>query len=221
MRRFLFALLLLVAGCEPAGQSPPSTFASSEAEYKIAIVVDVTSSFDDMADKAYQFTLAVIERYMRDRLGSNDKIIIARISANERPLLWEGTSRALQEQFTPENFRSLLLNGRDPNGSPVHLATCNTVEYLMDDPQIASGTARSALFILSDMEDNFPKTDEMKERILTDLRDYGKLGGRVGIYYCAQEKQRQWKTALSQAGIPDFRVECGIVSKPDLPNFWQ
>jgi hypothetical protein len=222
--RYVIAIFVVIffAGCEQNPEKSPETFAPDESKYKLVLLVDMTQSFSKlMADnaKAYQFLLDVIDAYFRDRIGSPDQIIVAEISVVEPFVIWQGTPFELREEFDPQKFAALLRDHSDPDGSPVHLATAKTLEFLMADPNVAAGKTKPIFFVLSDMDDNFERTPELKERILRDLTAYGKLDGVFGIYYCDPDLVVPWKKALDDAGIKNNRVESGAHSKPDLPSF--
>ena len=110
---WIVAVILCATGCEKRRESSHTTFAhDGNAEYVLGVVIDLSGSFSDlMAEKgqAHAFLLQVIDAYFRDRIGSQDKLIIAQISGNERALLWEGKPLQLRRDFpTPESFRNML-----------------------------------------------------------------------------------------------------------------
>jgi hypothetical protein len=93
------------------------------------------------------------------------------------------------------------------------------VEYLMSDPSVAGKQATSALFILSDMEDNWPEPRETAKRAVAALTAYGKCGGSVGMYYVDPDYVSWWRRQLQGCGLRSWWVESGIVGKPTLPDF--
>lgn len=220
---FCCLLLSVVCGCAPRRQVEATPLRNDESEYVLAILLDLSGSFAHlMAEdgKAYDFALIVMDRYFRDRIGTNDKMIIAQVSGTDRALLWEGTPLDLRREFpSADAFRDFLLSKADPGGSLVHEGLARTVEYVTSDPQVASGKAKSAIFVLSDMLDNGPDGRESQERAARALAAYSQKGGVVGLYYVDQSLVAQWRQILRDAKIPDYCVECEIVGKPPLPSF--
>lgn len=220
----LLALVVGAAGCGKRRESSESTFGNeAESEYVLTVVVDLSGSFSElMAEegRAYEFLLQVIDRYFRDRIGLNDKLIIAQISANERALLWEGTPTQLRRDFaTPEAFRDMLRAKADPRASRVHDALCSAIDYVTGDPAVSGGRAKSAIFVLSDMVEYSADPDASEQRMVRALRNYGKCGGVFGVYYCDQLAVHDWQQRLKEAGIREFHVESEIVGNPSLPSF--
>jgi hypothetical protein len=222
MRTYFIITVLFLAGCEPTGEARHGIIASEESRFKFALVIDMTGSFAEfMADqgKAHQVLLEVVDRYFRDTIGSHDRIIIAQISAKQPALIWDGTPLELRQQFDPQKFAAFLRGHSDPNASPVHEALAETLEYLMADPAVATGKTKPIVLVLSDMQDTSPTTTELKERLLRDLRNFGKLDGTFAIYFCDQQLASRWKKGLADAGVKHLLVESGIVTTPSLPSF--
>lgn len=221
----LLAVTVCVAGCEKRRDSmnPVAFNDDHDAEHVLSVVVDLSGSFEDlMAEqgKAHAFLLQVIDRYFRDRLGTNDRVIVAQISATERALLWEGTPVQLRREFpTPEAFRDMLRAKANPMGSRVNDAVSSTIEHVMTVPGVASGRTKSAIFVLSDMLENSPNPQESEQRLDSALATYGRRGGVFGIYYCDQLVLPAWRQRLADAGFREFHVESEIVGTPTLPSF--
>jgi hypothetical protein len=221
-------ILKLIGVCVATALSAPvafgqrGIFAPSESKYVIAQVVDMSGSFaEKMADKgqAFQFTTGMIDRYFRARVGTPDRLIIGQISGGEA-LVWEGLPLQLRRQYTPETFGRFLRANSDPNGgSPVYDSVAQAIEYILDDPAIKSGQAKSAVLICSDMLENSPGAAEAEKRLTKALTAYGRIGGVVGIYYCNQRLVAEWRKRLRDAGIREFKVESAIVGKPTFPSF--
>jgi hypothetical protein len=212
----------LAAGCEKRHEAVDSTFGQIESDYVLTIVVDLSGSFvQKMAEdgKAYDFTLRVVDRYFRDRIGTNDRILIAQISGADQALLWEGTPVDLRHEFpSAPAFRSFLQSHAIQSGSLVHAAMTSALQHVMTDHRVARGQTKSALFVLSDMMDN--GGDAESERLLMqELTDYGRCGGVVGLYYVDHPLVAVWKRRLNDAHIKHFCVESEIVAKPPLPSF--
>jgi hypothetical protein len=172
------------------------------------------------AGKAHRFLLLLVERFFRDRIGSNDKIVIAQVSGAEKSLLWDGSPRALRQEFpNAEAFRDFLLAGSNPAGSRVHDGIADTVDYIMDYPGVANGQTKSALFVMSDMDDNFPEAEASKARLLRSLAVYSSRGGVVGFYWVNQTLVSVWRKGLAEAGFGRAVVESEIAAEPLIPTF--
>jgi hypothetical protein len=224
-----FGVLCLagLAGCEKRSESaaPSLTTQQDESEFVLAVVLDLSGSFThQMANegKAYEFALAVLDRYFRHRNGLNDKLILAQISGTHRSLLWQGSPLQLRQQFpTADSFREFLLQKADPGGSLVHEGLANVVNYVSADSRVTSGQAKSAIFCLSDCYDTAPDPTAGEQKLMQALGNYARTGGAIGLYYVDQTLQTAWQQKLQAAGFGDFVVECEIVGRPTLPDFDQ
>jgi hypothetical protein len=215
-------LLLLISGCHPRLDISESIITPHEGEYLVSILIDLSGSFSEMMatdGHAYDFLLQILDRYFRDRIGTNDQIVISQISGGtNRSLLWQGTPVELRQRFpTADAFRVFLLSKADAAVSRVYDALSQTVEYTMSDSNVVSGKAKSAVFCLTDMLDT--SVDQSKERAVKALNDYGRMGGVVGIYFCEQGQVAEWRQILTDAGIRNSCVEPEFVGHPKLPSF--
>lgn len=234
--RFVLWLMVVLAGCTPRQQVEQRTFEKSDSEYVIAVIVDMSGSFSGkMANDgvAYRFCLGLIDRYFKDRIATNDRLVISQISSNTQALLFEGRPLDLRKQFpTPAKFREFLADGNS-GGSPIHDAITQTVRYLLDDEAVASGRAKTALFVLSDMDDTSGVTvtqvggkvqytetpNDSEERAVEVLTEFGQANGIVGLYYVGPGFISRWNDNLRKASVKDFRVQSSIVARPQLPSF--
>jgi hypothetical protein len=214
--------ILLGCGCDKRRQAPTTFAVRDESQYVLIILLDLSGSFHQQmteGGQAHRFSMQVIDHYFRERIGTNDKLIIAQISGEERALLWEGTPLQLQKDFPSSTaFGEFLRSKANPDASLVYEAIIHTIDYVLSDPSVSSGNAKSAIFVLSDMSDNGSKP-ESKQRALQALAAYGESGGVVGLYYVDQLLVPEWRTILRDAGIPEICVESDIVGRPNLPNF--
>ena len=219
----VLACLLILVGCSRRPEGVEPVLIEDDSEFVLTILLDLSGSFESlMADdgKAYEFALQVLDRYFRDQLGTNSKIIIAQISNTDRSLLWQGTPRELRQQFpTAKAFRDFLRGKYDPNGSRVYDAVAQTVNYVLNDPNVSSGKSKSAMFVLSDMLDSTSDSEQSKQRALQALADYGQRGGTLGLYYVDQLLVEEWRQHARDAGIRQCCVQADIVGRPQLPNF--
>lgn len=220
----LILLSFSQSGCEKSNRTfRPVTAQHDDSEFLLALVVDLSSSFKQkMAEEgaAYDFTLAVLEKYFRTRSSQKDKLILAQISGTQESLLWEGSPLELRRRFpSAETFRDFLLQNADPNGSEVNAGVANVVDYVAARPRVRSGQTRSAVFVLSDLEDTALDPFEGEQRLMQSLAGFAQSGGAVGLYYVNQTLVADWQQKLQAAGFNDYCVECEIVGQPALPDF--
>lgn len=226
-----FSLLLVAAmiavvtpGCGKRREhTEPQVFGDKEREYVLTIVLDMSGSFTNLMaydGKAYQFAVAVVDRYFRDRIGSQDILIIAQVSGTDRSLLWEGRPSELRKEFpSPEKFRDFLLENADSSASLIHEGMVQSIRYMMNDDCVKTGKAKSAMFVLSDMLDTQDKGGDVNPELAQALADFGGCGGMMAVYYCDSRLVPVWQQRLSDAGINHYRVESEIVRTPVLPSF--
>lgn len=210
------ALACLTCACTPRIETASRLLERQEHEYVVTILLDMSGSFMDLMCEqgaAYAFAMQVIQRYFHDRIGSQDRLVIAQISGIDQALLWEGSPHELRRQFpTARDFAAYLRSKSNPGGSAVHKAIHDSVEYVLD-----KDTGHSAVFVLSDMIDTGPK--DGRQQALQMLEKFARKKGVVALYYVAPELVSEWKADLAKAGFDEFRVESAIVQRPTLPNF--
>ncbi len=214
------ATLLALGGCARR-QSETTMLAQEECERVITVLLDMSGSFVErmtVDGVAYSFCMDVINQYFAEGIGSEDKLIIAQISANPDPLLWEGKPLDLRQMFdSAGSFRDFLLSKSSPLGSPVYLAMARALEYVTSDPAFANGKTKSAVLVLSDMEDNGPP--ESSKEAKRALLKYAKQGGVIGLYFVSQGLVSQWRQELQSDGFHDSIVKSEILGRPPFPNF--
>ncbi len=224
----LIALMIALTqpGCEGRrGPGDRSPLPQEDAEFLLAIVLDLSGSFHETMQKGgkgYRFVLGLTEKFFKDRIGSNDRVVIVQLSGTVKSLLWDGTPKQLKKEFkTAEAFNDFLRSKADPGGSRVHDTIADTLDYVLDDPGVAEGKTRPAVFVLSDMEDNFGDPEGSKQRVIDSLRRYGKQGGVIGLYWVSTFLVPEWRKNFRDAGIRSGRwvVIPDITSDPQLPEF--
>lgn len=224
--RCLIVLLVCLSGlaCEARRQREVSPLPTAHREYLVAVVLDLSGSYQRLMldeGKAWHFFNAVINRFFQDRAGSDDRIVIAQISATPKALLWEGTPMNLRRDFpNAAAFKDYLSKHSHPAGSRVHDSIADMVEYVNDYPGVKEGKTRTAVFVLSDMDNNIGG-EESKKRLLSSLDTYAKRNGTVGMYWVEGRLLGEWKRHLQTCGFKSSVVESDIVSQPTLPSFDQ
>lgn len=214
----MLAVLLLV-GCEARQAEKPAPVFNQQTDYMIVAVVDVTGSYLEILEqKGFPLLLATCDKFFSDRVGNNDRLVIARVSGSTRSLLWDGPPMALRESFpTAKAFREFLeKNGG--GGSRVNESVTEAVKYVMDFPGVAQ--EKTCVMVLSDMDDNFPNSDKTRADMLQTISDYAKKGGSMGFYFVAQFEVNELRAGLGKCGFkhPPI-VESEIVVSPQLPTF--
>jgi hypothetical protein len=214
----------LTVGCTKLDPSEQTVFDRPETEQIIVIAMDLSGSFADLMTKdglAYRFVLATVDRYLRENSGGDGRLVIAQLSATGNPLLWEGKPSDLRRHFgSADSFREFLLSKSDPRGSRINEGVANALDYTINHASVRSNGAKPALFVLSDMMDNDPAGADHMKRVNELLGDFADVGGVIGLYYVNQSMLIDWRTRIESSGVRDSRIECGIVSNPDLPVFF-
>lgn len=224
MKRTISILfVLLLAGCTPRAPvaRDQAVVLHEPRGCVITILLDMSGSFEEkMIDqgKAYEFCLATIDAYFRDRIGEKDELIIAQISGADRALLWQGTPMQLRMDFaSPTDLSTFLRSKANSGQSNVFDNMAKSIEYLSSDPDVVSGKAKSAVLVLSDMLDNDPNQYAARERLKRALAEYGKRDGIVGCYFVDQTVVPSCRTFIADTGIRNFIVQAEIVGNPQLP----
>jgi hypothetical protein len=88
----------------------------------------------------------------------------------------------------------------------------------MDFPGVATGKTKTALFVLSDLEDNFPDSDKTRGNVMQSLATYTRMGGIAGFYYVSMQYLSLWRKEIRDAKIRNVVLEPEI-SDPKLPTF--
>jgi hypothetical protein len=229
--RFLFLLpvlltvALVLGGCTKHDDKDNQQIAlgREDAEYMVLIAVDMSGSFADLMTrdgKGYEFTMRVADRYFRNSIGSNNRLIIAQLSATDRALLWDGTPVQLRQDFPSANeFRQFLLKKSHPAGSRIYDGIADAFDYVLSDPSVASGKTRTAVFVLSDFDDNFPNPEKSEKRVADSLKAFAKTNGVVGFYFLEHPRVPMWRDHLRKSGIKQWVCDSEIVAYPPLPSF--
>lgn len=231
---FVFVTLQLV-GCSPRRDitgdprravkpTGNAVLGEREEENIVLLAVDASPSFQKrIADGGSQFAMRVVEKFFRDRAGSQDKLVIARLSGDgERALAWEGTALQLRMQHpTPSSFRDFLMGKADSKEAQIHKGLRHAVQYILSDPRIANGRAKVAVIVLSSMIDHTEADLDNREAgyLRHELNQIGWRGGAVGFYGVDQSRLLYWRRELADLGVKNFRVESEIVGDPPIPSF--
>jgi hypothetical protein len=197
-------------------------FPEDDSEYVVAVLMDLSDSFEPlMSDEgeAYQFLLSLTDRYFRQRIGTNDQLILSQISDSpERTLIWQGSPMELRQRFPdPQSFSAFLRSRAKPQKSRLHDSIVQTVDYMIAQPSVAEGKAATALFVLSDMMDSSPRAAESRARAVASLRTLVDSRGTFGCYFVNQSVFPIWLRELKAAGI-DFSVSPDF-KRPPMPTF--
>lgn len=222
--RICVAMLVFTVGCERRDMTETRMVDgySGQPEFVTVLMLDLSGSVEEVMHEggaAYHFAMQIADGMFRRSIGTDNRIIICQLSGNETPLLWDGKPMELRKDFpTPEDFYEFLRDKAEPSSSRIHAGMLAALEYVLGDPSICNGKTRSALFVLSDMIDNWDDRDDIRERVEEALVEYAAQNGIVGIYYCNQNFVQPWRQILADAGFHDYRVESEIVRRPVIPS---
>src|SRR3977135_2558670 len=98
-RLVIIACAVMFAGCQQRVERE-SVFEPDDGGFVLTVVLDMSSSFRELLDdKAWGFLCQLIDRYFEERIGHNDKLILAQLSNSNRALLWKGTPLELRQEF--------------------------------------------------------------------------------------------------------------------------
>jgi len=219
-------ILASQGSCERACMDEVPPFVAPKYDYVLAIVLDTSGSFarnmQSGRARAYRFFMRATDDFFRDRMGSDDRIVIAQLSAEQKTLLWEGQPLSLKRRFPDsEAFRSFLMENSNPSGSRVYSATADTLNYVMDMAGIVDGHTQVLVLVLSDMESNLEDLVDSRERVRSALKRFSRFKGGIGFYWVSQTRVPEWRGYGKEAGIQNFVVESEIVEEPELPRYEQ
>lgn len=224
---YLTVLVILVAafsGCQKrsAGSAAPPPFRDDKVEYVLTFVLDLSKKYSQhMGEDArsYNFFQKVSEKFFRQRMGEDDRILISQMSGRERALIWEGKPTSMRRHFpTSLAFNQFLERKSDPSGARVYAALADTFEYLAKRHDVDTETMMLTV-ILSDMIDiSDGNTEEDRARMIDSLRNYRVAGGQLVLYWVDPSKVDEWDEILDEAGFPP-RIWMDFVEDPEIPEF--
>jgi len=222
LRREFILMTLVLAGCARRKEYGPVSF-ESDVEQRTVVAIDMSISFVElMAEQghAYAFLMRVLDQYGQDK--TSDHIIIAQLSGNDRPLLFEGTAQELRNKFpNARAFRDFLISKSNPDASRIADGVSDVLEYVMRDPNVRSGTVKTCCLVLSDLDNNVVSArGDTSSRFRKALADYKQCGGVLGFYYASDDAEvvAPWIRGLNESGIP-YQMEAGVRDYPTLPTF--
>lgn len=219
----ILVLTMLLPGCQQRADTDDLPVTAQDHDYVLLIAIDLSGSYAHLVQeqgRAYRFLQRAMARFFQNRAGANDRIVLAQLSGTVPALLWDGSPETLRAEFpSAERLNQFLVSKSHPGGSLLHRGLADTVEYALKHPGIASGQSKTALLVLSDMDDNDADGPAQKERLLKALGEYGQKGGVVGIYWCDVPLVAVWRQHLQAARLKSSIVESGITPDPALPLF--
>lgn len=222
----LVALLLLASGCvvsAPKAKSIPLEVEPLEAV--LVVGVDLSGSFaNDFSERAYPLLLNVMQKFFVAQMGSNCKVVLAQISAQEDAVLFEGTPRDLRRRFSdPDALSKFLLANSKPDGSPVFESMKKMLHYVNQMADIDSETKVLSVVIsdLNNSDEGQAAWKKKGESMLAELKVYQKLGGALALFYVDREQVDLWKRIFAAAKFEPgmFMISNDLVEDPQLPTF--
>lgn len=223
---FIIFTTTLMTGCVPSNSIEKSApFEAKELDSAMAIIVDVSGSFQDRWDEnAFRMFADISQRFFKGATGSEAKLIISQLSANDTAVLFEGRPSEFRRKFqTPQEFSEFLRSNSDPSRSQVYEATRQTIDYMNQLDGVTSQTQMLTI-ILSDMKDStkdWSGPDSSGQAMFRSLKHYRELGGALALYYVANDEVASWKELLGEAGFEPgyYTIENEISASPSLPTF--
>lgn len=207
--------LMALDACMPRREENP--LPGEQPSRVVAILRDESGSFAAEKKVSSELTLNVLERLIRN--NNADRVVIAQLSGNSTPLVFEGSVLDLRARFPdPESFARHLSASADPKASRIHAGLCDTLDYVESMPAVTSGKASMVTVLLSDMEDSQSPDPESDPRLMRTLMRYGAKGGSMVIYWCEQSRVATWRGVLSKMKIKGD-VYGKIVANPPIPQF--
>ena len=239
MKRFFrLAVLLLTAwvccilaacvGCTPAtqeqaGEPAASPFNREPYDHVLILAVDESESFKDLmkpGGKGIEFANAAVEKYLSDRAGQNDYLVVTSMCGNFQSILWAGSPHTLREEFADIGvWAELLQRKADAKGSRIWDGLSDSLEMVMSDPTMWNSHTRVAVIAITDMQNNLVDNYTSQQRLETALKAFAKGGGVIGMYFVETQETIRWRQKLPTMGFKDFVVSPAAESKPHLPSF--
>ena len=200
--------LVLQTGCEKRSEVDTPAIQQPQYEMIVMIQLDTSGSFRDILQrKGHRFCMAVIDKYFRNRMGSNDRLILAQISGTNRSLFWDGQPRNLKHDYPSEQaFTNFLMSRPDPGGSRVFDSMADGLEYLTTYPGVPEGKTKVAAICLTDMDDNFPDMDKSKARLVKAMTEWDDLNEIFQCDHCLASRpdKTPWTAEAGEDGF--YRV---------------
>lgn len=210
--------LSLASGCTRHQPRAVVPVKAREPKYVLAVVIDVSGSFDRLLeDKAWPFLQKILRDFYRDRAGEEDLLLIGQVSAEPVAPIFEGSPRSFARKFgNAKAFRELLKSHSDPNGSRVHDSIADVARYAS---RYVTDQNQAFLCVLSDFEENFPEPEKSEERLVQALATFARENAAVGFYWVGLPYVSRWETNLKRAGVKNFVVRSAIEADPQLPKW--
>lgn len=226
---FLCIALIAVAmlpGCVPKRpRELTSTFESEELDGCMTFLIDMSGSFaNSWDDRAYKLFIELSEQYFTEAMGTNNRLIIAQLSGNDRVVVFDGRPSDLQRQFkSPEALNEHLKQNSNAYYSHVFHAIKQTVDYVGALRGVSENT-RLLTVVLSDLQDSetdLARRSAMGHAMVDSLKIYRQAGGALALYYVDGSQTARWREVLSMAGFEEgsYVIENELSSTPLLPRF--
>ncbi len=229
MKRALTIIVLLAAsvtGCtrhRPEANNSP--FPEEENRYTLALVFDLSPKYRDRVlgtdPIALKYALEVKDIYFRDRSETTDRLLIARVSGQERAVLWDGKPRTFKKEFPnpTKDFRENLTKHADTSGAPylpAYDAVADTFDYLL---KFRSGKGKTAVLVFSDMQNRSSDPAKSRKHLVSSLAAYAKSGGHCAFYWLSWDTCNELEAVGKDAGLTFGNFIPDAVRDPVRPTF--
>lgn len=228
-REFLYLSALAFSGClervsDEDESKPVMEFKPLVREHLLVVAMDTSGSFTETLfgqdGRAYRFISRTIQRLHMEQLGEDAHVLLAQLSENQTPLLWEGSTRSLQRKFkTAEALRDYVLKASDPGGSRLYAGIANAIDYVYRLPEASSGRSEVMILVVSDMDDNSPTQDEDRKVMIEQLAHLASVQAKIGFYFVERRLLDDVRECVTDAGLDPRFIEAGILEDPEIPTF--
>ena len=213
-RRMFLCLALVLSGCQVHEESHTNAIQHDRRKYVVAILMDTSGSFQSLMfgqdGRAYEFCMETAKDF-REEIGDDGTVLLAQLSGNDDPLLWEGTPQQLMSSFSSaENLRDFIRSKSDPNASRLFGGLADAMAYLRG---VSGPDTILCVVVLTDLIDNSPTQKEDRKRLVEELRRFNKPQNCIGMYYLATKEMQVCRELFAEAGL-DGAAEGKIVHKP-------
>lgn len=213
----LLFLIALLCGCRDPKQQAAVTWEQEPTDYTLLIIIDPDTV--NKNPRAADFVVYALDYYFRDRVGTNDHVIISGLGT-EAPVMFEGNPRTLREDYPSEQqFRDFLKSRGNPDRK-INDGVAKSLKYISRTSGVKRGGAVPVALIVSSMIDGQPESKDSEDRVIQSLIDFGTITrGHIAYYFCDQNRLDVIDERMKKAGFNMTILECDVNGRPPLPTF--
>lgn len=213
-----FGLCIALVGCgRVRDKSQTVRFEHSTNKYTLLIVADI--DLIKTNSRAFEFITYAIDSYARDCMSESGQIIIAQLSGNNRPLLYQGSPEQLRKEMSqPEEFKNYLVAHSEP-GRRLCDGLTESLEYTLKSYSVAQGKSATVALVVSTLNEGTAETPETEQRFVDMLVKFHRSGAKPAFYFCDQRRMKWIEEQTAKAGLSWVTLEMDINGRPPLPKF--